>query len=407
MIQKADNKPDLIEYLFLLVIAYNIAPIVSRAISVSLTTYFYLGVLLVAIFFVIARNKGERLEKYLAFLIPFIIWKVYIFFATSQQLTTWAYSVFLDFAPPLIGIYIVCERKKKVDVFAWTIIALLLITAITSIIFLADDTDAARYLATVADSNEEKAVEYNWKNIGGYEFTYILTPCYPILIFAAKKKKIHPVLAAVFSVLILVYIFYAEYTIALLFFLLSSVLWFMKKDLKKKDLYIILIVAIIIVVFFYGVLTVFFEWLADTVDSETMSERLRALAGGEEGLEISEDNRLELYRTSLNTFLGSPLFGTVFEGGSIGFHSFILDFLATYGLIGGAILFGIYYNIYKNLYYRYKKRSGYGYVIWVFVQVILLSVINAGMQLFFLGLVAPALLKFVFDGDKDEDTLGC
>ena len=405
MIQRENNKPDLIEYLFLIIIAYNIAPIVSRAISATISTYAYLGILLVSILFVLARNKGTNLERYLVFLIPFIIWKAYVYFASSNELTSWVYSILLDFVPVLIGVYIVSERKKKVDVFAWTIISLLIITAITSIIFLSTDSSASRILATSLDSDDETITEYNWKNIGGYEFTYILTLCYPIIILATKKKKLKPYLAAILTALILVYIFYAQYTTALLLFVISSIFWFMRKDLKRKDLIIIFIVVIAVIVLFYGLLTELFNWLADISGSEDMANRLRALAGGEEGLENSEDNRLELYRISLETFIKSPLFGTVFEYGSNGGHSFILDFLAQYGLIGGAILFTIYYNIYKNLFYRFRKYSGYGYVIWIFVQTVLLSTANTGMWLYFLGLFAPILLKFILEGDKNENSL--
>lgn len=405
MIERAKNKPDLIDYLFLIVIAYNIAPVVSRLISATVTTYFYLGVLVIAIFFVLARDKGSHLEKYLTFLIPFVIWKVYIYFVSSQELTMWAFSIVLDFAPLLIGIYIVSERKKKVDLFAWVVIGLLIATAITSIIFLADDPTAARFLATAATSDDERVVEYSWKNIGGYEFTYLLTLSYPMIILAVKKKRLNPFLAALFTVLIAVYIFYAEYTTALLLFLLSSVFWFMRKDLKSRDIILIFVIAVIVIVLFYGVLTEFFNWLADVVESKDMSDRFRSLAGGIEGLEGAEDNRLELYRMSLNTFLRSPLFGTVFEYGSNGGHSFILDFLAQYGLIGGAILVGIYYNIFKYLFYRFRKYSGYGYVIWVFVQTVLLSAVNTGIWFAFLGLIAPIILKYIFSGDKNENTL--
>lgn len=405
MLEKTKNKPDWIDYLFLLIIAYNIAPIVSRIISSTVTTYSYLGVLLVAVFFVLARNKGARLETYLTFLIPFIIWKAYLYFVSSPDLVSWAYSVVMDFAPVLIGIYVVSERKKNVSVFVWAILFLVIATAITSIIFLIDDPNAARTLATIADANDETFIEYTWKNIGGYEFTYLFVLSYPLIILAAKKKKMPPWLAVVLTVLLAVYIFYSSYTTALLLFLISSILWFLKKDLKPRDVFIIVVFALIVIVFFYGVLTEVFNLFADVLNDEEFAPRLRSLAGGIEGIEGSEDDRFTLYMLSVNTFLKSPLFGTVFEYGSNSGHSFILDFLAMYGLIGGAIIAAIYYNIYRILFLRFSKYAGYGYVIWAFAQTLLLSLVNTGMWLFYLGMVAPMAFKYIFVEGNNENTL--
>ena len=397
---------DLIDYLFLLIIAYNIAPIVARIISVSLTTYFYLGVQIVAILFVLARNKGAKLERYLIFLIPFIIWKVYMYFVAGDTIITWVYSIVMDFTYVLVGAYIVNERKKSPAVFAWAIFIVMLITAITSIIFLIDDPTAARHLATISDADEELFVEYNWKNIGGYEFTYLFVLSYPIVILATKKKKLNPWLAAVITVLMVVYIFYAEYTTALLLFLISSVFWFFKKDLKAWHLVLIFLVAVVLFVFFQSIFGSLLDWLADVIDSEEISSRLRALAGGVESLENFEDKRLDLYLTSLNTFLESPILGTVISGGVIGGHSFILDFLANYGIVGGAMIFAIYWNVYKLLFYRFRIHVGYGYAVWTFAQTVFLSLVNTGMWLPFLGLMAPILFKYIFEGKKkDENSL--
>ena len=405
MLAKTNNKPDWIDYLFLIIIAYNIAPIVSRIISSTVTTYAYLGVLIVAIFFVLARNKGARLESYLTFLIPFVIWKAYLYFVSSPDLITWAYAIVMDFAPVLIGIYVVSERKKSVAVFVWAILFLVIATAITSIIFLIDDPNAARTLATISDANDELFVEYTWKNIGGYEFTYIFVLSYPIMILAVKKKKMALWLATILTVLLAVFIFYAAYTTALILFIISSFLWFMKKDLKGRDVFLIILIAVIVIVFFYGVLTQAFNLLADAFNDDEFAPRLRALAGGIEGIEGSEDDRFTLYMLSVNTFLRSPLIGTIFEYGSNSGHSFILDNLAMYGLVGGAAIAAIYYNVYRALFLRFNKYSGYGYVILVFAQTLLLSLVNTGMWLFFLGMIAPISFKYILAEGNNENSL--
>lgn len=405
MLEKKKKAPDLIDYLFLLMIAVTIAPIMSRIISVTVTTYFYLGVQIVAILFVLARNRGSNLEKYITFLIPFIIWKVYMYFVAQDTIIVWVYSIVTDFAVVLAGLYIVSDRKKGPTLFVWAILILTVITAITSIIFLIDDPSAARYLATVSEADDEKFIEYNWKNIGGYDFTYLITLLYPVIILATKKKKLNPWLAAGLMILILVYIFYSEYTTAFLLFLLSSVFWFFKKDLKAWHLALIFIIAIVAIIFFKDIFGAPLNWLADIIDSKEISPRLRALSGGVEGIESFEDNRWALYMMSVNTFLDSPILGAVLTGGKNGGHSFLLDFLASYGLLGGAILFAIYWNIYRMLFYRFRNKVGYGYVIWTFIQTLLLSLVNTGLWLTIIGFIAPICFRYIFGEKKNENSL--
>lgn len=405
MIEKKKHVPDLIDYLFLLMIAYTIAPIVSMIISVSVTTYFYLGVQIVAILFVLARNRGTNLEKYVTFLIPFIIWKIYMYFVGMDTLIAWIYSIVTDFAVVLCGAYVANERKKSAAVFFWAILIFMVLTAITSIIFLIDDPLAARYLATVADTDDEKFIEYTWKNIGGYNFTYLFVLFYPIIILATKKKRLNPWIAAALTVLLIVYIFYSEYTTALLLFLITSVFWFFRRDLRAWHIVLLFVIALISLIFFEEIFGSLLKWLADVIDSKEISSRLRALSGGIEGIEGFEDNRWALYMTSLNTFLDSPLLGSVISGGSNGGHSFILDFLASYGLVGAAILFAIYWVVYTRLFYHFRNRIGYGYVIWTFIQVLFLSFVNTGIWLTIIGFIAPICFRYIFEGEKDESSL--
>ncbi|MBO4433508.1 MAG: hypothetical protein J5852_08255 [Clostridia bacterium] len=145
-------------------------------------------------------------------------------------------------------------------------------------------------------------------------------------------------------------------------------------------------------------------WLADIISSDSVSGRLTALAGGVEGLENFEDNRLELYTMSLSAFFKSPLFGQLFSTTSYaGGHSFILDSLASYGILGGTTLFFIYRSIYKFFFKPFYNEAGFGFVLWSFVQAIILSFVNTGMWINVLALFIPIILYLFYNVGDEEN----
>ena len=135
-----------------------------------------------------------------------------------------------------------------------------------------------------------------------------------------------------------------------------------------------------------------------------MAERLEALAGGKKGLEESEDNRLELYMMSIYWFFDHILLGSfITRYSEMGGHSFILDTLANYGLLGGFLLYLMYRNIYSTFYAKYKNCVGYGYILWTFIQTLILSTVNTTMWLEVLALFVPIFLYCIFKEEEMEN----
>lgn len=391
-----------------LTIAFSVMPVVSRFISSYLTTYFYLIVIALIFFVVLFGNKIESLNEYLGVLLPFILFQCLSFFTWSESIVLWAYSALLSILPVLVGYYITQYHKEDIKFFAGVIILSFLITAITTIVGLIQFPFASRILATTASAQDAEAITYDWHNIGGYSFIYMLVLLYPILIMAFKQKKINFVVAIIGTVLIYTVVVLSEYTTALLLLMISTLLYFVKRNLKKKDVFILLAVEILFVVFFGDYVSEFLSYIASLTGSNTMSERLNSLAGGQKGLESSESNRIFLYQRSLNTFFSHPLLGTFTSGGGgVGGHSFIFDTLGTYGLVGAALLFSMYRKVYRLFVLPFKDKQGFGYVLWTFLQVILLSCVNTGMWLEVTALFTPILASWICgSGDvKDENTL--
>ena len=240
-------------------------------------------------------------------------------------------------------------------------------------------------------------------NIGGYEFVYIFTLVYPAVIYGFKRKKFNIVFLIIFAVLNFLVIVNSGYTIALLMFIVSTIFAFFKRDLKVSEILIILVVAILVIYLLFPLFSELLNLLAKAIENDDIALRLEALAGGTEGLENSEDNRLELYMMSVNSFLSSPLFGGIFSYSTNGGHSFVLDTIAQYGLLGLIAIVLTYRAIYVKFFAVYKGTNGYGYIFWAYLQVLVLAITNTGMWLSALTLFLPLIFGFLNNiGDKNE-----
>lgn len=392
-----------------LIIAYAIVPIVSRFISTYLTTYFYMLLILYTLSKIIFSRSIHGVDEYMTLLIPFICYEGLTFFIKESSILEWGYQVLLFLLPINLGYYILYDSHMEIEKLSKIICYALIITVITSVIGLIQYPSAARILATIESSQNEMAIVYDWHNIGGYDFVYTIVLLYPILIYAYKRKKISLIFTIIAVMGILMLILLAEYTIALLFFGVSSLLFFTKRDLRIRDVFIITIIAIIAIWKLDDVFSEFFRQLSNIINSKDISERLLALSGGVAGLEASDDNRILLYQKSINTFLQHPLFGSfIFKEYHIGGHSAILDCLAQFGIIGAGLLFFIYRKIYRIFVRPFAKSVGYGYLVWTFLQTIILSVLNTGFWIYVLTLYVPILACEIneMDGKENENSLG-
>ena len=394
------------------IILYTIMPIVARLTSRYLTTYFYMGLIVVFVLLVMVMDDAKNLNKYMSFLLPFIAFQMLSLFSPIGDVLLWGYGILAVLLPVIVGYYLTEDVKRIIKPYYTLLIISMIITIITTIIGCIQYPGASRIMATISSSQDANAIMYDMKNIGGYYVIYFMVLLYPVIILAYKIKKIKMFTAIAISVIILVMAVYSEYTTALVLFVLSSPMLFMKRDFSLRGVIIITIAGFLILFLFSGLITGFFDWLSKQVSSEDMADRLSALAGGVQGLENAEDNRIELYRMSLNKFLTHPLFGTLFESYKLnGGHSFILDNLASYGLIGGALMYFMYRRIFERFFLPFKDKPGFGYVIWTFIQAIILSIVNTGMWLEVLCLFCPILFYWIYETEpkteeiENEDTL--
>ena len=377
-------------------ILYSIVPIVGRLTSNYLTTYFYMALVVFLVVLIIALDRPENLNEYFTFLLPVIVYSVFQLYTSRQDIVNWGYGVLLLLLPVILGYYFTQDKTRILASYRKLIVIAMIVTMITTIIGCIQNPNASRIMASL-DSGAADASTYDMKNIGGYSFVYFAILLYPVLILAYKNKRIKLIPTLLIAALILATAVYSEYTTALLLFVATSLLFFMKRDLSVKGIVFVSVFAILFLLIFSNVIVSFLNWLGEIVGSEEIASRLSALSGGVEGLEASEDQRIALYRFSLNRFFENPLFGTIFNSNkSNGGHSFILDTLASFGIIGAALMFIMYRNIFTRFFLPFKDKPGYGYVVWTFIQTLILSLVNTGMWLDVLCLFAPIMFYWIY-----------
>jgi len=366
-----------------LIILYSIMPIVAQFFSDFLTTYAYMVILLGAVVFTVTIRGTDSLAESILVLIPFVLWMLLEYFTKDQQLFLWGYSAVIMLAPVLFGVLLMKETGPKVVRFFAILLGIaILITMITTIIGTIIYPDASRYIATVEKANDPLLRTYNYVNLGGYEFVYTCILLYPAVIFAFKQRKLHLVFAVIASVLVLFLTLNSGYTTAFLLWIASTATFFLPRNISKRTVLILLIVTIVAFIIFFALFSASMKGLAKLIDNEDIAYRLEALAGGSEGIRASDDDRIALYEKSLNAFIKSPLIGNIlYTGSNNGGHSFVLDFAAQYGLVGVALLIVMYRLVFVRFYKPFERIPGYGYVLWMFLQAIILSVVNTGMWL--------------------------
>ena len=373
------------------IIIYSIMPIVGQAVSTYFTTYAYMSLVVITILSIIMRN-GYSINMYISILAPFICYIFLSFFVSADSIVLWGYRSMLFLLPIILGYYLIYEIGGNNRRSATVLLFSIMITIITTIIGTRQYPYASRILATIADSQDENNVFFNWRNIGGYGFVYTAVLLYPLVIFSFKQRKISLLTSIFLSMLMFALAIFSEYTTALLLVIMTTFLYFIKKEFRTKDVFTLGIVLILFLLMFYGFFSTFLIFIGTKVDSETIQERIFALAGGVEGLEAAEDNRLELYRKVFNLFLSHPLTGTMFgnKAGVWG-HSQTLITLAQHGLVGGAVMYCMYRKIYRLFYKPFSAVPGFGFYLWVFIEAIVLSTVNTYFFFDVLAFYAPLL----------------
>ena len=309
----------------------------------------------------------------------------------GRELILYTYGEIQIYLYGLITLWFVAkEDKKLLRNVLWFILAMYIVTAITTIVGNDKYPQASRLLASLSNSDAEYTL-YVKNNIGNFSFAYELVLITPILICMIKQKIINSIIAVGVLLLIAACLLSMEYGMALiLFFVAVSLLVLPRLTIKRLMIFLTVFLAFFLL--FGESVAKLFESLSKMIESETLSERFllvsQALSGKGEITVETGANRAKLYEQSLQVFFDTGFIGGWGKARSGG-HSFILDALANYGVLGAAAVAVVCVTIYRITLKPYKKESFYPYILASFLLMLVMMVMNPKIYLFVFLTVIP------------------
>lgn len=387
-------------FVLIFLLFFGIMPIIPRAVSTYLTTYSYMALVVAVVLFTIIACRVANVRTFIAFSLPFILYQLFVLlFNHSDDVLLAGYQVLLFLMPAFIGYYLVTHPFYS-QVYTSVIVIAYLVTGITTVIGCMKYPDAARILASTETSQDPIAVMYSWMNIGGYGFVYSMVLLYPFVVLAFKMKRLRLIPMILITVVMFVTVISAEYTYAFMLMMITALMLILPRDISIKRFILLMLVFTLAVFLFRTTVAAIISAIGDYLGNSAMTDKINVIFLGKESVEGFDDDRGALYMLSIESFLKNPLFGSLPSGNALtGGHSFILDNLARFGLVGGGLMIFMYRGIWRVFFRPLKGQPGYCLVFWAFVQPILLSSINTGMWLENLCLYPPILLCCIYGNE--------
>lgn len=301
---------------------------------------------------------------------------------------------------PIVGWYIVqSDNKKLAVILLLSVISFYIITSVTTQIGSNIYPGICRALTNSRDRTDDIVSFAAKMNIGGFYFVYSVVLIIPICIYLIRNKLFNRIIIIALLVPMIMMILSAGFTTAILFTVVSVVLFFMPRGFSTQQL---LLGAVIGLIILYPML----DWvggvmmdISDNVERDNISQRLYDIGATMRGETTSQnsdfDHRVELWTLDFKLFMQNPLLGSSDSGG----HSFILDEMSKHGLFGIIFIIIEYISIFKLFIKPYKNSLFYGYLTFIFVLQIGLSILNPVISHEVFVLVIP-LTAFIFEGKK-------
>lgn len=377
-------------------------------IAIYVNTYIAM-LLLVAWFFLLLLSKLSKVSFRLkiqpidAFFLVYVILQLLINCRYSDSFVNAIWSVFLEVVPYVAARVIIENNdKKSAKIVVSIILITYTVTSITTIMGYALFPNASRILA--ADSTAY-AVYYKY-NIGGFNFVYSLVITHPMIICLFKKKK-KLLISLAYSCLIGACIFLSNYTTASLLFILSCIAYFLpysnRAAVGKKRIRWI-IVFLLVAVWFLPSLLRYISTFDIFSESATKIQDIANLLQGQGTNAVDTTFRRAKYELSIDAFLKYPITGGyILERLTLGGHSFWLDYLGQFGVIGTSFILGLYWCIFKSYFRLSNKSSTLFFSLVSLLLSFILSILNPGLWIFEIAFVVPVFLYMVSIFDDMEE----
>lgn len=404
MLDKIDNR---FSGFFLIIVVFYIWHTTIPALGFYTPAAIFAGCVLFLYIYIFYKIQYlNELYKVICFIIPILGLNILSSFIGTSSWVIKLYGLLQIGLYPLLMIYIsVYCNEKFIRYLFWAIVGSYIFTAITTYIGCIMYPGAARTLAVPeGDIGIDIYSMYKIANIGNLTFTYSLVLLLPPIIYLIKSKIVGILIPIVMLCILTITIIETEYTTALLLMLISYSLFLLPLHIERR--HILLLVIAIIFVFLLGkyVIGGILIEMSTIISSDTISVRLYDLGTIlTHGIDNAEDGdvgtRMDLYNISINSFLQHPLWGGNIAGG----HSLFFDSLALFGLLGLLAFCLSYKKVWKYFYYPLIGTPYFGYLMFSFVLVIIMAVLNPKDNLGVLTFTIP--LFALYYKQKYESTL--
>lgn len=384
----------------------NSVPITG--IYISTEVYLAAVICIYIMSFLGGENLYNSFNNTAMFTLPLLLYVLFEFIFNMQYrvdsipMFFWKYGLII--IPPILAYYLLCNEKRSlIKKIVFVAIIGFVITAVTSFIGLLTYPDAARWLATVASSKDDRLIFLQKQNIGGYEIVYSIVILFPMIVCLYKQRVINLALTIIITGAFTCYLIQAQYAMALMMFFLSFILFFISKNLSVKKLIISLIFLLLAYFLFSGTMANLFQWLANIVNSKTLADRFAYISSLIRGVADTNNElsmRPKLYELSIQSFLQKPIFGWwATKRYANGGHSFFLDFLANFGILGGISMFVVIRHLFKKLYHPFRGTYIYAYMLWSFLLYMFVATFNTATSFLFITFFIVPLIGFQLQSD--------
>ena len=361
-------------------------------VALYMNTYVTMMLLVFLVFAMFVTVQSLRISKtiVISMSLEFIKSKI-----AGISFTNNIWSEFLEIFPVFVGCWLVINRMDKVIKVIFPVLLITyIITALTTYVGLEAFPDASRLLAT-GGTHYQTYFKYN---IGGYGFIYSLVLLHPIFIcfFKSRKKYIY---SAIFTAVCVLCVFKSAYAMAALLFVVSCSAYLLPSslDIKKvrRRMFVIAVLLVVVLIFVPAILNSLAQWDVLEDSSEKITD-ISNMIQGSETTHADTEIRHKEYEKSWETFLSNPILGAlIFGEGKTGGHSYALDFMANWGIIGLIIIICVFVGFGK-LYYKVSNKTTVFYYGLLFLAiVVVLTFFNTQFWSFELGFAMPIVMRRV------------
>ena len=363
------------------------------AIEIRFPVFLYWGVTVVLFVLLLMNRKHDKLKSSIIFSIFGLSFMSYALLVsrTPILLGTYLLKALELFIYLMMGRFLILSKKTKLVSFTLLyVFVYYVVTAITTNIGCQLYPLASRDLANGAQGDSTLVAVYKQLNIGGFDYIYSVVLTVPLIVgYIRIKHNLHSSLIGFASLIIIALaIIVSQYTTALMIYLLGIVSFFFKKE-SKSYLKPLLSVGVLFVI-----VTPLLNALSSYIEGDVLSARVNDifdfLMGNQNSITQIDgmDSRVEKWIKSMDFIISYPIVGAWFAA-RVGGHSFVLDNVAIFGILGIVLLVYMYKNVKTYLVVKYSGQISFIYLRYVLLLSIIIAILNPVSNIEFLVFELP------------------